>query len=164
MQRAILSIILSWLIFIGIDFLFHAGILTNLWDEEIAAFKSKEELARLIPVGYLSFLLLTALIGYVFFNFFKTKPKFTSVVQFGLIFGILFALSNQLGLYSFIDMPFKQSISFNLVYFVEIFFISLSLYYLRFSVNWKRTVLYTILIFIGLVILGILIQNVIANL
>jgi hypothetical protein len=158
-KRRLIAILLAWVIFIGFDFLFHASLFATFWQEEIPALKPLTDLALLIPAGYLSFLLLTALVGYVFFLVFKTKPPIRRVLYFGFVFAILFSLSNFFGLYSFIDLPAKHLLVFNLVYFVEILAVSLSLYYISFSKSLKKSAVYTILIFFGLLITGILIQN-----
>lgn len=159
-KRRITSIILAWLVFIGIDFLFHASLLASFWNEDIPALKSLEDLAVLIPAGYFSFLLLTALIGYIFFKIFKTKPEVRKVFQFGFVVALLFSLSNFFGLYSYIDIPIKHLIVFNLVYFIEIIAVCLSLYYFTFSWSIKRSILYSLLIFLILIIAGIVIQNI----
>jgi len=65
-SRAIKTTIFSWLVFIGIDFFFHAGVIKSLWKEEVPVFLPDEELFERIPFGYSSFLLLTILIGYVY--------------------------------------------------------------------------------------------------
>ena len=160
MKKKIVSIILAWIIFIGLDFLFHASLLASYWNEEIPALKPLNDLALLIPAGYLSFLLLTSLIGIVFHMIFKVKPELNSVLQFGFIFALLFSLSNFLGLYSYVDLPLKQLLVFNLVYLLEIFTVALSLYYISFSKGFKKPMLYTLLIFLLLIIIGIVIQNI----
>jgi hypothetical protein len=151
---------MAWLAFIGVDFLFHASIFESIWKEDIAIFKSTTNLTILIPIGYLSFLLLSVLIGYLFFRIFKIKPAIKEVFKFGLIFGLLFSLSNILGLFSYIDIPLKPLLLFNLASFIEIIVITLSLYFTMFAVNLKRVILYTILGFILLLISGIVIQNI----
>jgi len=151
---------MAWMLFIGVDFLFHASIFASLWKEDIAIFKSTKELTILIPIGYLSFLFLSVLIGYLFFRIFKTKPAIKEVLKFGLIFGLLFSLSNLLGLFSYVVIPLKQLLLFNLVSFIEIIIVALSLYFTSFAVNLKRVIWYTILCFILLLIIGIVIQNI----
>lgn len=158
-KSRVTSIILAWLIFIGIDFLFHASLFAGFWEEDLPALKTLNDLALLIPAGYFSFLLLTTLIGLVFFKVFSEKPSFWTVSKFGLIFAGLFSLSNALGLYSYIDLPLKQILVFNLVYFVEIISVTLFLYHFSFNLTLRKAVGYTALIFIGLVIVGVLIQN-----
>ncbi len=160
MKRFVTAILMAWMLFIGVDFLFHASIFASLWKEDIAIFKPLHELMILIPVGYASFLLLTFLIGYLFFSIYKIKPPITEVLKFALIFGILFSLSNLLGLFSYVAIPLKQLLLFNLVYFIEIIVVTISLYFTLFSINLKKVIWYSIFIFLILFITGIVIQNV----
>ena len=160
MKRYALAILMAWIIFIGVDFLFHASIFASLWKEEIAIFKSLENLSLLIPVGYVSFLLLTILIGYLFFRIFSTKPPIKDTLEFALIFGILFSLSNLLGLFSFIAIPLKHLLLINLIYFIEIIFVTLCLHFIAFSINLKRSIWLTVFAFFILIITGFVIQNV----
>lgn len=151
---------MAWLLFIGLDFLFHASIFASLWKEDTAIFKSLENLSLLIPVGYLSLLLLTVLIGYLFFKIFKIKPPIKEVLIFALIFSILLSLSNLLGLFSYIAIPLKHLLIINLVYFIEIIVVTLSLYFIVFSANLKKVIWLSILTFFILFITGIVIQNI----
>lgn len=159
-KRRLTSIFFAWLIFIGIDFLFHASIFSTVWNEDIPALKPLNDLALLIPAGYLSFLLLTSLIGYIFFWIFKNKPTINSVFKFGFVFALLSALSNFIGLYSYIALPLKQLVVFNFVYFIEILAVSMCLFYMTFFQSLKKVIIYSILIFFVLIIIGIVIQNV----
>ena len=132
-KRFWISTLLAWLVFIGIDFLIHASLLENLWKEEISAIKPLKDLAILIPGGYLSFLLLTLLIGFVFIKIFPKQESFKNALTFGVIFGFLFSLSNLLGLFSYIRLPLDHLIFFNMGYFIEIIAVVLvynSLFYL----------------------------------
>ncbi len=163
MKRKIIAIIMAWLLFIGVDFLFHASILESFWKEDLAALKSLEDLALLIPAGYFSFLLLTILIFFVYDKIFKSKPKFKDSVSFGIVFGLLFSLSNLLGLYSYISLPIKNLILFNLVYFIEIVVVVITIHHALFSEKRKKVVWMGILYFLLLVVLGIVIQNIMNN-
>ena len=158
-KRRLIAILLAWVIFIGIDFLFHASLFSAFWNDEIAALKPPKDLALLIPAGYLSFLLLTSLIGFIFFKVFKTKSSIESVLNFGFIFALLFSLNNFFGLFSYIDLPAKHLLVFNFVYFLEILAVSLSLYYSSYIWSLKKAIFYAILSFFGLVIFGIIVQN-----
>jgi hypothetical protein len=160
MKRLITAIFVSWILFIGIDFVFHAGIFPGLWKEEIPAIKSLEDLAILIPAGYGSFLLLTALIAYIFHKIFKEKPSLQSVWKFAFIFGGLFSLSNLFGLYSYVEIPLKQLIAFNLVYFIEIVLVTFSIHYLLFTSGLRKQIIRTVVIFILLIVLGVVFQNI----
>ncbi len=159
-RKRVISILLAWLVFIAIDFLFHASLFADLWEEDLPSLKPLNDLALLIPAGYLSFLLLTALIGFVFFKVFPDKPSLSSVLKFGFIFSGLFSLSNALGLYSYIDLPVKQLLVFNLVYFVEIIAVTLFLYHFSFNLTLRKAAGYTLMIFFGLLVVGIIIQNI----
>jgi hypothetical protein len=151
--------ILAWVLFIGIDFLFHASLLKSLWEEDIPALKPLDELFVLIPAGYLSFFLLTLFTAYVFYRIFPKRPNGSESAVFSMIFAALFAVSNLLGLYSYVALPLKQLIAFNLVYFLEVFtvliFLSRALYVKKIS----RTVIYTIIAFFALLITGLILQN-----
>ena len=160
MKKRITAILLAWLLFIGTDFLFHASIFASLWEEDIAALKSLENLALLIPAGYCSFFLLTILVGYLFFTIFREKPPIIETLKFAVIFGLLFSLSNLLGLYSYVAIPFKQLLVFNLIYFIEIVVVVFSLYYVAFSAKFKKSIWLSISIFFILVLVGIVIQNI----
>jgi hypothetical protein len=159
-KRFVIAILVAWLLFIGVDFLFHASLFASLWKEDLPALKSLDNLALLIPAGYTSFLLLTVLIGYLFFRIFERRPPIKEVFKFALVFGALFSLSNLLGLFSYIAIPFKHLLLFNLVYFIEIIVVTLSLYTIVFSANIKKSIWRSALIFIILFISGIIIQNV----
>ena len=151
----------AWLAFIGIDFIFHASLLKSLWQEEVAAFKPQIDLFILIPIGYLSFLLLTILVGYVFTRIFLVKPSIYEVAIFGVTFGLLYAFGNMLALYSFVNIPLLQLVVFHLIYIIEIWAV-VYIYYLS-KLGWsnKKLLGRSFMIFFSLVILGIVLQNLI---
>ncbi len=160
-RRFWLTTLLAWLVFIGIDFLFHASILNELWKEEIDSFKPAIDLFFLIPLGYASFYLLTILVGYVFNKIYREKPSRKDVIIFSLIFGLLFSVSNFLGWYSFLSIPLKHLIFFNLVYLIEICVVVLIYYIAMFTGKYKKIVWRILLSFFILIISGIIIQNLI---
>ena len=153
--------LLAWLILIGIDFLFHASILKSLWQEDIDTFKSEMDLFILIPFGYLSFLLLTLLVGYCFIKIFPSKPTRKQALLFSLIFGGLYAAGNFFGLYSYVDIPLKHLIAYNVVYCIEIVAVTFVFYKASYRVTIKKMIGYCIMTFFLLVIAGIIIQNII---
>ncbi|UCD03645.1 MAG: hypothetical protein JSW73_03835 [Candidatus Woesearchaeota archaeon] len=158
-KRFWLSTITAWLLFVGIDFLFHASILQNIW-KEITAAKPLEELALLIPVGYTGFLLLTILIGYLFVNIYKEKLQLKEVVKFGIIFGGLYSLSSFLGSFSFINIPIFFLTLINIVNFIEIFGVVIVYNNLLYGNRFRRKTGIIISVFIILLIFGIIIQNI----
>ncbi|HKK12054.1 MAG TPA: hypothetical protein VJ945_04445 [Flavobacteriaceae bacterium] len=153
--------ILAWIVFIGLDFLFHASLLKSLWQEEVDAFKSPEDLFILIPSGYLSFLLLTLLTGYCFTKIYPTKPSHIQATRFTLIFGLLYTVGNLLGLYSYVNIPLKHLVIYNLVYFVEITAVVFIYYKAMYRKKLKKVIWYCLLTFFLSVFVGVVIQNII---
>ena len=151
---------IAWLVFIGIDFFFHASLLESLWQDEIDAIKPKIDLFLLIPLGYLSFLLLTILVGYSFTKIFQTKPNRNKVLGFALIFSLLYSSSNLLGVFSYVNIPLKQLIIMNVIYFIEILAVVLIFYIATYREKVNRIFWFSILTFFALVIIGIIIQNI----
>jgi len=158
-RRFWITAIIAWIVFIGIDFLFHASLLETLWQEEIELIKPDKDLFILIPVGYLSFFLLTVLVGYAFTKIYQKKPKSKEVIGFSLIFGLLFSGSNLLGLFAYVDIPLKQLIIFNVVYFIEISAVIFIFYKAMFRRMFNKLFWYSILAFFVLILIGITIQN-----
>lgn len=117
-RRFIVSTLIAWLIFIMIDFIAHASVLSPLWLEEQPALKPLDDLAKLIPAGYFSFLVLTALTGWMYTGVYKSNPGFGTNLKFGAIFGGLFGLSNFFGMYSFISLPALNLFANSVVYFL----------------------------------------------
>ena len=153
--------ILAWIVFIGLDFLFHASLLKSLWQEKVDAFKSAEDLFILIPSGYLSFLLLTLLVGYAFTKIYPTKPSGRQTARFALIFGLLYAVGNALGLYSYVNIPLKHLVVYHLVYFIEIAAVVFVFYKAYYKKSLRKAIWYALLAFFVLVVVGVILQNII---
>lgn len=151
------------MIFIGLDFFFHASLLKTLWTEPVTAIKSNEELFKLIPAGYASFFVLTLLTGYLFFRIFPGQTTRKESFLFGLIFGGLFAVTNFLGLYSYVNIPLKQLLVFNLVYLIEI----LGTVYIfdtsKIVSGFRQLTIFTIIALALLIIMGVIIQSFLMN-
>lgn len=159
-KQFLAAVLTAWLLFIGIDFLFHASLLKYVWGQEFAAVKPLEELALLIPVGYLSFLLLTALIGYLFVSIFKEKPLLKDAVKFALVFSALFSLSSFLGQFSFLNLPTVFLAITSIISFVEVFSVTILFHGLLFAKGIKKKALLVIVAFVLLLMAGIIIQNI----
>lgn len=119
-RRFVLATFLAWLVFLVLDFLVHAVFLRSFWAQEYSALKTEDELFRLIPFGYLSFLLLTFLLGWVYTRLFRGDGDAKRGLAFGATVGGLFALSNFFGWYSFLNLPPLFLFLASLGYFVEL--------------------------------------------
>lgn len=150
----------AWLVFLMIDFLAHATVLKTFWDKGYSALKPLDKLFILIPFGYLGFLVLTLLIGWVYVCIYGLSGNGIKGVRFGALFGGLFGLSTFLGWYSALDLPADFIFFISLVYFVEILGVSwiFGFLYQPQSIK-KRFWLVIGIVFAGLVI-GVAIQNV----
>ena len=150
----------AWLIFLMIDFLAHATVLKPYWDSGYPALKSLDQLFALIPFGYLSFLFLTFLIGWVYVRVYGLSGNSKKGIQLGVLFGGLFALSTFLGWYSALDLPVDFILLISLVYFFEILGLSWTFGYLyQPRPIKKRFWLVILIVFLGLVI-SVALQNI----
>lgn len=61
-KRVIVTGLMSWLVMVGFDFFLHAGLLSKLYLTSSPFLLPPEKAFRLIPLGYLSFLLLGILL------------------------------------------------------------------------------------------------------
>ena len=75
--------VLAWISMLGVDFFVHAGLLARLYAQPSAFLLSPEDAFRLIPLGYLSFLLVSALILWLM------RRLEIGTWQRGLSFGLL---------------------------------------------------------------------------
>ncbi len=160
MRRFVLTTFLAWLVFLVLDFLTHAVLLNSFWAQHYQALKSQDELFRLIPFGYLSFLILTFMFGWLYARLFKSDGDVKKGLVFGAIGGGLFALSNFFGWYSFLDLPILFLILASLGYFVEISGVGLVFGYLLHPSFIKKRVWIIVSVIVFGLFLGIVLQNI----
>jgi hypothetical protein len=162
--RFLLTVFAAWLIFLMVDFLAHATVLKPFWDKGYSSLKSLEQLFVLIPFGYLSFLFLTLLIGWVYVRIYGVSGNSKKGIQFGILFGGLFALSTFLAWYAALDLPAEFVFFVSLVYFVEILGVSwiFGFLYHPQSIK-KRFWLVMLIVFLGFVI-SVALQNLLQQL
>ena len=157
--RLVPSVFLAWLVFLTIDFLAHATLLRSLWAQGHPALKSESDLFRFIPFGYLSFLLLVLLLGWLYKGTVGSEGTVLKGLVFGAAFGGLFSLSTGLGWYSFLSLPLRFVTWTSLVYFIELTAVGMVFGVLLHPVSIKKRVwILLIFIFLGLVV-AIVLQN-----
>lgn len=64
-RRRIGVILLAWMVVLGFDFLLHGGLLARLYAEPSPFLLTAEDAFRLIPLGYLSFLVFVLLLAWL---------------------------------------------------------------------------------------------------
>ncbi len=89
---------LGWISMLGIDFFLHAGLLAKLYAQPSPFLLPLEDAFRLIPIGYLSFLLLNVLILWLMIRL--EIAGWQRGLSFGLIIGGLIWGAMTLGLLS----------------------------------------------------------------
>ncbi len=159
-KRLILSTFIAWLFFLMIDFIAHAALLKNYWEEGYSALKSQSELFRLIPSGYVSFLLLTLLVGWFYSILYKEKGSARNGLFFGSVFGALFAMATFFGWYSIFNLPAIFIFLASLVYFIEIAGVGFCFGYLMHSQAVRKRVWGLIVLILSGFMIGIVLQNV----
>lgn len=150
---------MAWLVFLMLDFLAHASLLKSIWARELPALKSQEELFRLIPLGYLSFAFLTILIAWLYVRLYSSRGSALQGLKFGAGFGLLFAVANFWGWYSFLRLPPDFVAIASFVYFIEICGVGLILGLLVHPVSIRKRVALVLILFVFGLILGIVLQN-----
>ncbi|NNK97451.1 MAG: hypothetical protein HKO88_00245 [Xanthomonadales bacterium] len=96
--RIVSSVLIGWLVMIGFDFLLHGGILAPLYTESHPFLLPPMQAFRLIPLGYLSFLLIAILLVWIMLRL--RISGFSEGAIFGLKMGALIWASLTLGLAS----------------------------------------------------------------
>jgi hypothetical protein len=152
--------LMAWLLFLTIDFLAHAVLLRSFWAQNLPALRPEEELFRLIPFGYLSFLILTLLFGWLYTQRHKSEGNAKKGLAFGTVCGGALALSIFLGWYSFLNIPALFLFLVSLVYFAEIAGVGFVFGYLLHPESIKKRIWAVIgFIVLGL-IMGVVLQNI----
>jgi hypothetical protein len=96
--RIVASVVLGWLVMIGFDFLLHGGMLARLYVDPHPFLLPPMQAFRLIPLGYLSFLLIAVLLAWIMLRLHLSG--FRQGAIFGLKIGALIWASLTLGLAS----------------------------------------------------------------
>jgi hypothetical protein len=131
-----------------------------LWAQDYPALKTQEELFRLIPFGYLSFLILTFLMGWVYARQYKSNGDTKKGFAFGAIGGGLFALSNFFGWYSILNLPPLFLFLASLGYFIGLSGVGLVFGYLLHPANIRKRIWVVVSIVILGFVFGIVLQNI----
>jgi hypothetical protein len=151
-------ILLSWLVAIGIDFLLHASILAPLYAQPDPFLLLPERAFALIPLGYLSFLLLTVMLVWLMDRLSITTWK--DGLNFGLILGALIWGSFILGLLSIATVKPILALSWFLGQTVELGIAGLVAGIGFGAESLKKLALWAAAIFIASLVAGVVLQNI----
>lgn len=150
--------LLAWLAVIGFDLFLHAGILADLYSKPSPFLLPPEEAFRLIPLGYLSFILLIVFLLWLMLKL--TVVGWRAGLFFGLKVGALISAAGTLGLLSISTASVSLLVGWFLGQTVELGIAGMVLGS-GLSTNRLRSLLAKVVIFfIAMGALAILLQNI----
>ena len=97
-KRILHAVLLSWIIMLGVDFTLHAGLLNEVYTTESPFLLPPERAFELIPLGYLSFLILAGFLVWLLLRLGIREA--VSAGKIGLMFGAVVWGALMLGLLS----------------------------------------------------------------
>ena len=150
--------LLAWLAVIGFDFFLHAGVLASLYSDPSPFMLSPEEAFRLIPLGYLSFLMLIVLLVWLMPRLGVAGWK--SGLVFGLIVGALISGAGYLGLFSISTVPPVLLVGWFLGQTAELGLAGMILGSGLATSRLRPLLIRVIVLFVITVALGIILQNI----
>ena len=150
--------LLAWLAVIGFDLFLHAGILADLYSKPSPFLLPPQEAFRLIPLGYLSFILLIVFLLWLMSKL--TVVGWRAGLVFGLKVGVLISAAGTLGLLSISTASVSLLVGWFLGQTVELGIAGMVLGS-GLSTNRLRSLLVKVVIFfIAMGALAILLQNI----
>ena len=150
--------LLAWLAVIGFDLFLHAGILADLYSKPSPFLLPPEEAFRLIPLGYLSFILLIVFLLWLMLRL--NVVGWRAGLVFGLKVGALISVAGTLGLLSISTASVSLLVGWFLGQTVELGIAGMVLGS-GLSTNRLRSLLVKVVIFfIAMGALAILLQNI----
>ncbi|MHA2109052.1 MAG: hypothetical protein ACW99R_15215 [Candidatus Hodarchaeales archaeon] len=149
-------ILISWMAFIGIDFLWHAGILAGLYTQSNPALLEAWELFVRIPFGYLSFLVFVTLIYWL--SLYMDISDWKNGMLFGIKFGVILGLATTLGQYSILTVDPVMMIGWGLGQTTQFMIIGGIIGTANSGISLKRLFSFVVILVIILVLLTIFLQ------
>ncbi len=158
-HRFVPASIFAWLIMVMIDFLAHAVLLKPYWDQGYAALKTQQELFKYIPFGYLGYLFLAILLGWLYMQMYKRGGRTIRGLEFGAKFGMLFSVFTFFAWYSVFSLPAGFIVFIGFAFLIQLTAAGGVYGYLLHVPNIKKRYGLLVLVFIAGVVLGIVLQN-----
>jgi hypothetical protein len=154
------AVLAAWLAYLAVDFLTHAVLLAAWWTANAASFLPPAELFRRIPFAYLSFLIYSGLLVWLLQRLLGARPAVGASLRLAAWAGLAFGIVTTLGNYSVFSVPPSTLI----VWPVSMLAGSLAAGAAASSVlnapgPWRRLLL-VFLAALGVLILGVLLQNI----
>lgn len=106
-RRTIVAGLSAWFVFVAVDFLGHGVLLSGYWDATSQFWRPDDELFRLIPIAYATFLVYCFFLVWVLGRAF---PNATRLVHGGLVgagLALVFGIVGWLGAFTVLPMPWS---------------------------------------------------------
>jgi hypothetical protein len=104
-SKIIAGAIAAWFIYLSIDFLLHAVILSTWWKDTAVYWLSPEDLFRMIPFGYASFAIYCGALTWLLVRLLGDRRTLGNAGKFGAIAGLVYGVNTILANYSVFSMP-----------------------------------------------------------
>jgi hypothetical protein len=95
----------AWWSYLVLDFLTHAVVLAAWWRATEASWLPPLELARRIPIAYGAFAIYCASLTMLLTVVHGQQPSVLTGLRFGAFVGVLFGVTNALGMYCLVRVP-----------------------------------------------------------
>ncbi len=156
-SRSIRLILLSWFAMIGVDFFLHAAVLAAYYVEPHPGLLAPQDAFRLIPVGYLAFLILAILLFWLInrLEISYWQAGFT----FGLRLGMLTWGALILGLISIANLPLGLLAGWFIGQSIELAIGGAVIAYGLHSNSLKRLALYVFILILSLLVITVFLQS-----
>lgn len=156
--RLLQAVLLAWLAMLGVDFALHAGLLYKVYTVESPFLLPPERAFQLIPVGYLSFLILAGFLVWLLTQLGIKDPK--SAGKIGLFFGAVVWGALELGLLSITSADLTLILAWWIGQTLELGIGGVVAGHVLGGADLRKTWLGVVLVVVILVVVGILLQNI----
>jgi len=117
-KRFVIASIAVFVVLLILDFIFHAGLMTPVYEEIKEVTRPEAEMMRLMPIGYIFTLLWAFLFCYIFIRGRQGKGLIEGV-RYGVIMTFFYSLVVAIGWWTMFPIPFKLVIYWFLIGLVE---------------------------------------------
>jgi hypothetical protein len=153
------SSVAAWLFYLAADFLLHAVFFSPWWRTTEEYWLPPLQLFQFIPFGYASFALYCGALSWLIWRLFGPKPSVSRGLSFGAGAGLFFGVTGILANFSVFRLPTSALLVWPLSAVITSASAGMAAaWVMRASHPWRRTAA-TLGIAIGLILVGIVIQN-----
>lgn len=160
MRSLLPSTAAAWFIYLAADFLLHAVFLSGWWRATGDYWRPPNQLFQFIPLAYVAFAITCATLNWLLARLYGPRPSLRQGLRLGAVAGVLFGITTTLANYSVFSMPLSVLWVWPLTVIVESAGAGIAAaWVLNAQHPWRRCGA-VLGITIGLLVVGIIVQNV----